>query len=659
MTRIESRAGFRAARQAGAFDLVIGAQRFRFDETTYRSPKASEREAAERFLNSTVTRLAAHPAPAVVLGGIASIAAGNSALRHRAATLLIRALLSEHPRTYTNSRLAVLVIFLGLMDLRQNRRTDFQRFLLCLAGVQVRDGDAGTPPGLVLTVVKHLLANRDLLDVLTPSTVCAIVGFAGIQDGVAIPAVRLSEMRTADRKGYRDLSWPLALRIALFLAYQPGALANPVRSDLIYATFTTSLAAASRDPGTARPAALDIVRGISPRMVAIAQQVAFEDDAEDFCGNGDDSPYLFRRVQPPTDVDIVMPSDGSEIVGYRRCPSTGLVLAVEADRLTAPLRGSRDRYRWNNEPVRRAHFNDATVSPNGLVLFGEDCVLEFEFANEPNRSGAPTDRYHLGTYPEIVLSGDRSIVLNRFQTVDEERAVLLSGLPNMRSFGHFILNGASKFPVIRDALAEGWSAIVPTARMPFHDAIISYCGLDPAGFVFTGGAHGVRVRRLEVIAEAPMGVWPYNLLSALRDELPRPPRDRGPRRIYLARPEGARRSLANEDALLGLLSEHDFSIVRPEQLPFADQVAALQAADVVVAPHGSALASLVFCHGSKRIVEIETKTSYRSALYNFLGHDAVRIPSRARNKGAPSLEQTEFEADLDVAREAIDWAVGP
>ena len=99
----------------------------------------------------------------------------------------------------------------------------------------------------------------------------------------------------------------------------------------------------------------------------------------------------------------------------------------------------------------------------------------------------------------MVLSNYRSAILQKFPSGRLERGVLLSGLPNMENFGHFILNGASKFPLIRDQLNAGWSAIVPGKRAPFHDAIIDYCGFDRRRFVFTEANRGLRVGHLDVI----------------------------------------------------------------------------------------------------------------------------------------------------------------
>lgn len=449
----------------------------------------------------------------------------------------------------------------------------------------------------------------------------------------------------------------------------PGASAGGhkiILQDLHTAVVSDAIAAGFRDRDQTHRRLLEQTVRMYPSLSTIGLKVEFEDDPAGFRARHGSLPHQFLRVRPPDHTDVAMPSDGSEIIGYVRDAATGEAVCVERDRLTAPLRGSRGRFRWNNEPVLRTHLTDAAISPNGLVLLGDDGVLDPEFANIPNRSGSAYDRYVLGSYPEIEAAGDRSIVMRKFPESAVESGVLLTGLPNMGNFGHFIFNGVSKFPVIRDQVDAGWDVVVPAKRSPFHDAIVTYCGLDPARFVFTEGDRGIRARQLEVIAEAPMGMWPYNLLAALRAELPRAQSAERGRRIYLSRPENARRILANEEALISLLTEFEFEIVRPEILPFSEQIAALESADTIIAPHGSALASLVFCHGAKRIIEIETKTSYRMALYNFLGHEAVRLPSEAvhaqtARSGAPinffHPDNVRYQVDLSLVRQALEWAV--
>ena len=60
----------------------------------------------------------------------------------------------------------------------------------------------------------------------------------------------------------------------------------------------------------------------------------------------------------------------------------------------------------------------------------------------------------------------------------------------------------------------------------------------------------------------------------------------------------------NEAEILELLQAYGFIEVRLEELAFTDQVRLFRDADVVVAPHGSGLANLVFCAPGARVIEL-------------------------------------------------------
>lgn len=640
-------------------EIVLSGRLFRFDEAAYAEAVPARRRSVDAALDRVMLSLCQETPIPAVLRAVAAIGGGWSLLRNRAALMLTWTLLSGDPGTLARSRLALLLIVLGLMDVRCGTESVFRRFLLALTGVRPDAGaQLGDPPDLLTFVLFRLLRNQQMRAVLTPATIALLIAHSRLARAEFNVAVPLAALRPADRPGYRDVSWHLLLRLGIFLrgAVDPE---NLVLMDLVRTVIADGVAAGFRDRSGRHRGILDRARRTSRGIAAIEHQVAFEDDPEGFRSRRRDLPQLFRRVRPPERTEVVLAGDGSEVFGYARSVTTGQVVGIERDELTAPLRGSRDRYRWNNEPVLRTRLAGAVVSPYGLVVLDDDAILDTEFANLPNRSGTAVDRYQLGAYPELVLTGDRSAVLNDFPRIEIADGALLSGLPNMENYGHFILNGTSKFPLLCDPREAGASVIVPCRRAPFHDAIIDYCGLDPARFVFSGGTHGIAAERLDVFSEAPMGKWPYNLLAALRAGLPRSPRGDGPRRIYLGRPDTARRALVNEDALTGLLAEFGFEAVCPEVLPFNEQVALLEGADVIVAPHGSALATLMFCHGAKRVVEVETKTSYRMTLYNFLNHQAIRVPSHvARPKPGISVERLAYAVDLDAARSAVAWAVG-
>ncbi len=73
-------------------------------------------------------------------------------------------------------------------------------------------------------------------------------------------------------------------------------------------------------------------------------------------------------------------------------------------------------------------------------------------------------------------------------------------------------------------------------------------------------------------------------------------------RLYLSRSGALRRRVANEDALMAILSAFGFIGVRAETLSMREQVSLFQRAAVIVAPHGAALGGLIFAPQAKVLV---------------------------------------------------------
>ena len=100
--------------------------------------------------------------------------------------------------------------------------------------------------------------------------------------------------------------------------------------------------------------------------------------------------------------------------------------------------------------------------------------------------------------------------------------------------------------------------------------------------------------------------FPAWVIHLLRDSfLPHAPAaESGAKRLYLSRATAAYRRVMNEAEILELLQAYGFIEVRLEELAFTDQVRLFRDADVVVAPHGSGLANLVFCAPGARVIEL-------------------------------------------------------
>lgn len=95
------------------------------------------------------------------------------------------------------------------------------------------------------------------------------------------------------------------------------------------------------------------------------------------------------------------------------------------------------------------------------------------------------------------------------------------------------------------------------------------------------------------------------IVPKMTADLPPPTRDR---RLYLSRFVSGRRRLVNEDALCEMLARRDFEILEMADLTPREQLAAVRAAETIVAPHGAALASLVAGAPQNRVVELFNPT---------------------------------------------------
>ena len=76
------------------------------------------------------------------------------------------------------------------------------------------------------------------------------------------------------------------------------------------------------------------------------------------------------------------------------------------------------------------------------------------------------------------------------------------------------------------------------------------------------------------------------------------------RRLYISRSRAGYRHVIDEDGLIERLYARGFQGICLETFPFDQQVAIMQAAEVIVAPHGAGLTNLVFCRPGTIVLEL-------------------------------------------------------
>lgn len=91
--------------------------------------------------------------------------------------------------------------------------------------------------------------------------------------------------------------------------------------------------------------------------------------------------------------------------------------------------------------------------------------------------------------------------------------------------------------------------------------------------------------------------WMKHMYPAAVDDKPRI-------KLYISRPKGVRRGIANEHEILPLLEEAGFTIMPMEGLSVVEQAALLARTDVLMSPHGGALTNMVFCRPGITVVEM-------------------------------------------------------
>lgn len=75
-------------------------------------------------------------------------------------------------------------------------------------------------------------------------------------------------------------------------------------------------------------------------------------------------------------------------------------------------------------------------------------------------------------------------------------------------------------------------------------------------------------------------------------------------KLYISRPAGVRRGIANEAELIPLLEADGFHVTAMEGMSVRQQAELLSRADVLMSPHGGALTNMIFCRPGIKVVEL-------------------------------------------------------
>lgn len=175
------------------------------------------------------------------------------------------------------------------------------------------------------------------------------------------------------------------------------------------------------------------------------------------------------------------------------------------------------------------------------------------------------------------------------------------------NFYHFMMDVLPRIGVLEQApeIAPPDRWYVPAATA-FQRELLEMVGIGPDDRIDSTQVPHVRGECLVVPCPPSMTVRnPPWVGEFLRTKLLGPGPRQPKRRLYVTRGAARNnRSVVNESEVVGLLEPMGFEVIDPVNMTVSDQIRAFSESRIVVAPHGAALAHLVFAPPGAAVVEL-------------------------------------------------------
>ena len=220
---------------------------------------------------------------------------------------------------------------------------------------------------------------------------------------------------------------------------------------------------------------------------------------------------------------------------------------------------------------------------------------------------------------------------------------------------HWLLEQLPRLGLALDALAPEERAAIRVWHNGGADprrlaTLTELLGLDHIQLIDAREHPHVRAELLLVPPfSGPFG-WPSaRAQNWLRQRLPPPGEGRTGRRLWLSRRPSARRPVWGEEALLERLNAEGLPLeaVNLADLSLREQADVLAEADLVVAPHGGAMANLVFARAGTRVLELHQPRYAPPYFHGIVQAQALRYARCVQPIEAPFLyRELVFEGPL-------------
>lgn len=214
----------------------------------------------------------------------------------------------------------------------------------------------------------------------------------------------------------------------------------------------------------------------------------------------------------------------------------------------------------------------------------------------------------LAALPGVTMDQDRPVLTVPRRLPHLTSAAVFMAWGGRFNYGHFLIDCISGLAALdRAGLLDDRPLVTPPLTAWQREMIGLLLG--PEGLARVHEISAPLIRIDDVVYASTMDHFlhaPNSPLDWVRDQILAKVdlADGGQRRLYVSRRGDDKRRMVNEAELETALVARGFTVVHPQALSVAQQVALFRDADVVVAPTGAALANALFCKPGTKVFEI-------------------------------------------------------
>jgi capsular polysaccharide biosynthesis protein len=290
-------------------------------------------------------------------------------------------------------------------------------------------------------------------------------------------------------------------------------------------------------------------------------------------------------------------------------------------------------------------FNGRVVGEGRAVITPDDCIL-----------GDLSPEYKSDPHEHSLLS---SLKLPALTKTDQPMTVLAN--VGGSNYYHWLFDVLPRLYVLEKAgfdLLQIDSFLFNKISQPFQVETLTALGIERQKIVEAHEDYHLQSERLIVPSLTGQIGHPSNwACQFLRDRFLKKSNEiEQCSYLYISRGKATRRRVLNEIEVSHVLEENGFKVVHFEDFSFFEQVELISSASVVVAPHGAALANLVFCAPQTKVIEIFAP-KYVNQCYLALAHqvnlDYYYLLGEGEKLAEGTFEPIYVEEDITVNIEAL------